>query len=301
MSKRLLLTLMLAWSWSPRPVAVEAAAPAAPAPGKKTARSRPASKPDPKATATGIPAAIRKRLKSNQATKRNIGSATVLTGNVCLIHLFLSDKGSSWTPKEKAEMLARTDTAVAFLRKQAKRYKKDFTACREVLPEVAMDETIPAKLFVNPGWIARAIGKAGYQSAPELVRKLRARHKADHAVIVVHVDKRCTSYNLSYYRNVRREFFAERVVMFTRYADGRPTCAASYAHEILHSFGAGELYFPFDVSSFRKNRARKYFPNEIMFRVDYKIERLNVGDYTAYRVGWIDKLDEKYKLFEDAG
>jgi len=303
-SKRLLLTLMVALSWPLAPHGLTRGSAAAAQPPRKTPRSRPASATppkNPKATATGVPASPRKNLKSNQATKRGKGSAGVLSGSICLIHLFLSDKDSSWTAKEKAEALRRVDVGLAFLKKHAKRYRREFVAIREVLPDVAFGEAIPVDMFAKPSWIDRAIVQGGHGSVAGLVSKLQARHKADHAMILVHVDKRATSYNLSYYRGVRRDFFAERVVMFTRYRDGRATCAASYAHEILHAFGAGELYFPFDTSPERKNRARGHFPNDVMFRVDYRIDRLTIGDYTAYRVGWMDKLDQKYKVFQDPG
>src|SRR4051812_19570168 len=42
-----------------------------------------------------------KGLKTNQATKRNNGSAGVLTGSVCLFNLFVDDKESSWTKQER--------------------------------------------------------------------------------------------------------------------------------------------------------------------------------------------------------
>ena len=94
-------------------------------------------------------------------------------------------------------------------------------------------------------------------------------------------------------------YLAERMICFTRYPDGRTTAAATYAHEILHLFGAGDLYFPYDRVARRKEMARRAFPDDVMRRVDYDIATLSVGPFTAFRVGWLDELKPEYRVFED--
>jgi hypothetical protein len=74
---------------------------------------------------------------------------------------------------------------------------------------------------------------------------------------------------------------------------------ASYAHEILHGFGAGELYFPYDKSDSRRRLAGKIFPWDVMYRVEYKLRGLEIGAYTAYRLGWLDTLEDEHRVFED--
>jgi hypothetical protein len=118
-------------------------------------------------------------------------------------------------------------------------------------------------------------------------------------LLLIHVNKKATSYALSYYDNIDPTYTAERVVCFNHYADGRPSAAATYAHEILHGFGAGELYFPFDESDRRKKLGRQMFPDDVMQRVDYDISKVTVGAYTAYRVGWLETLADECKVFED--
>jgi len=118
-------------------------------------------------------------------------------------------------------------------------------------------------------------------------------------VLIYHVNKLGTSYNLSFYRGVSPVWHAERLVLFTKYENDNPTAAATYVHEILHGFGAGELYFPFDSSERRKDAAKQIFPNDVMLRVDYDITTLDIGEYTAYRIGWIEELDDRFCIFED--
>jgi hypothetical protein len=118
-------------------------------------------------------------------------------------------------------------------------------------------------------------------------------------LLCLHVHKPGLSYNLAHYDGVEDTYLAERMICFTRYPDGRPTAAATYAHEILHLFGAGDLYFPYDRASHRKEMARRYFPDDVMRRVDYDMSRLTVGPFTAFRVGWLYKLKPEYRVLED--
>ncbi|MBN2681077.1 MAG: hypothetical protein JXR58_01090 [Bacteroidales bacterium] len=74
------------------------------------------------------------------------------------------------------------------------------------------------------------------------------------------------------------------------------------AHNILHLFGAADL----DISYLRTNEknveiSNKFFPKDIMQKVEKQnIREYNIGEFTAYLIGWKDKLDAKYKpLLED--
>ena len=282
---------------------------------KTTAGARATSRPAPKPHATVPPPSkstpskstpgkpppdIRQRgLKSNQSSKRNNGSATVLSGTICLIHLFLSDRTSSWSPQDKAIIRNRMAVALQFLRRQGKRYSAKFRFVEPTAKDVHLPTDIPIDMFDNHTWIETATRQAGYRGAVDMALRVKTAYKAKHSIILAHVNRKATSFNLTYYSGVHPSFFAERVVMYSRYPDGRPTCAASYAHEILHAFGAGELYFPFDEHPTRKQLARKYFPHDVMLRVDYDINKLRIGEYTAYRIGWLETLKQQHESFED--
>lgn len=276
-------------------VSTPAAAPATPASGPAAAgTARPSDSPAP-----AKPAAEPAGRKSNQSSKRGCGSAAILRGDVRLCNLYVCDRQSRWTDAQKKTCQQRMDAAVQFICGQAKRYKEDVSFEQETLKDFTYDGVIPTDMFANPGWIENCVRGCGFDSANALVKSVQERCKCSGTLLVVHVNKKATSYNLTYSEGVHASFKAERVVMFTNYKDGRPTCAASYTHEILHSFGAGELYFPFDNNPKRKQVAAKFFPNDVMYRVDYDLKKLSIDDYTAYRVGWIETLDPQYKLFED--
>ena len=136
-------------------------------------------------------------------------------------------------------------------------------------------------------------------SGPALVDHLRRQYGAAQVAFCLHINRAGISYNLAFYDRVRREYAAERMVCFAEYPDGRPTATATYAHELLHLFGAGDLYFPYDQTEERKELAQRYFPSDIMLRVDYDIQQLMVGPFTAFRIGWRDTLDPMWHRLED--
>lgn len=238
-------------------------------------------------------------MKSNQASKRDIGSAKVLSGKVAVGHIFCFDEQSFWQPGERNRVLNLMQQACTFITNESQRHNKRIQFVDRVLAPVNVDHVISTDAMADPNWTEEVIQLATKGSGQDLVARLTNETQANNAIICLHVNKSALSYNLAYYDNVAKKFAAERMVCFARYPDQRETAAATHAHEILHLFGAGDLYFPYDITPDRKLRASTLFPNDVMYRVDYNIGRLNVGPFTAFRVGWTNQLDAKLRIFED--
>jgi hypothetical protein len=69
------------------------------------------------------------------------------------------------------------------------------------------------------------------------------------------------------------------------------------AHNLLHLFGAADLYeTPFRHSKKKIDFAKKEFPSEIMHDPYGKsLNQLNISEFTKYLIGWSNDLDAKYK------
>ena len=238
-------------------------------------------------------------MKSNQASKRGLGSAGVLSGHVHVYNIFARDHFSDWNAEQKQTVLDKVQQAYRFLTEHCGQHGVEVKFTDESSAEVLCSHRIPIDTFVDPRWTEKVIGTATGKSGNELVSWLRKETSADHVLICLHINKSALSYNLAVYDRVSDHFAAERMICFASYPDDRPTAAATYAHEILHLFGAGDLYFPFDSGDERKKQAAELFPHDVMYRVDYNLGRLNIGPFTAYRVGWTDELDPKHRFFED--
>jgi len=241
-------------------------------------------------------------LISNQKSKRNIGSAAKLIGNCYLLNIYLKDQESSWPDEAKQNIILRMDQAVNFIKGSAASYNIDVTIDQESVgfeTGIEYPGIIPVDMFENVYWSEKAFKAMGFLNGNEIVKDIRKRTKAQQVALVFHVNKLGRSYNISYCFKCDSIFYAERAVMFNRYDGNILTYSSSYAHEILHCFGAGELYFPFDSTKERYELAKNYFCEDVMFRVDSDINRLSIGEYTAYRIGWLNSLNRKYREFED--
>lgn len=70
------------------------------------------------------------------------------------------------------------------------------------------------------------------------------------------------------------------------------------AHEVLHLFGALDLYItPFDSKKQMRKRkafAMAEFPNEVMAFPYRRLSTLDISPLTEYLIGWRTELDQKY-------
>jgi hypothetical protein len=85
---------------------------------------------------------------------------------------------------------------------------------------------------------------------------------------------------------------AEHCVVFSEHynysLDEQGAGAATIAHEILHLFGAEDYYTP----NARKALANKTYPKDIMLEARDDVSKNDIGDLTAYSIGWTDVAPE---------
>ncbi|MCE9551941.1 MAG: SGNH/GDSL hydrolase family protein [Planctomycetes bacterium] len=237
--------------------------------------------------------------RANQTSRRNAGSAAMLDGPTLVYQVFVSDKKSSWNDKRKEEIRDRVNEALGFLCAQGLKYQQRVEIAQQFGEPVTLDEVIPSDSQADSAWTDRAIKQASGLDCSALIEKLRTEQKMKSVLLMLHINKPGRSYNISYYRGVPKDLMSERLICFTHFNHRDQTPAATYAHEMLHGFGAGDLYFPFDQDDDRYLRAKRIFPNDVMLRIDERISRLSVDEWTAYRVGWLKTLRPELRFLED--
>lgn len=237
-------------------------------------------------------------LGSNDSQSREIGSASVLEGSVGIYHVFVSESMAEWTDSDVELALTNVEQALMFLNYHAELHGRELYFQQEAI-QVVYDAGVPIELTADPQWTERVIQATGAMSGNDLAATLRDAWGVDQVLIALHVNKTGLSYALAYVPGADPTYSSERVVLFTRYPDTRPTAAATYAHEMMHLFGALDLYYPTDTDDSRRELAQRIFPDDIMLRVEYNLANLTVNDFTAYRVGWLDGLREAFHVFEN--
>lgn len=108
----------------------------------------------------------------------------------------------------------------------------------------------------------------------------------DKAALLVIVDANGRSF--SGWNGKGNEFMGTAVVYGD---DGLELQSGVVAHELLHLFGADDLYAPMqneEVVAF----LREHYANEVMFQDHASADALTISPYTAWRIGWTDEKED---------
>lgn len=224
-----------------------------------------------------------------------IGSASVLKGKNILVSLFLTTPDNTFTEEEKETCLQRLKEAAIYIEETASDYciETQFILdwSEENSQDLRMEKTVDFTISDDSDFM-EALDKAFAQWTEEDLsyEKLLQEYGADGIATCMFVNAPGRSYAIVYdgKDNVR-----ESLVMFVRNDKGTEETAAVYAHEILHVFGAHDLYKGEEYSRAVTDYIAANYLDEIMRRVDGegKISE-QVSRITAYHLGWIDEIPE---------
>lgn len=218
------------------------------------------------------------------------GSGKRLTGSCTAVLVFVDDPQDSWSDEAKRKMIALCQKSARYLVNQAKQYDValDLNCGGEYTLSCTMEEIVPTEI-TDFTWTVRAQKLADYDA-------LCQEKELQNVIFLLLLPKEGRSYSLPYSDGINTDYYKESVVIYA--GDGSDTSLpATIAHEMLHPFGADDLYFPYDTDTARAELAKEYFPDDIMLRIDPLLSTLTIGAYTAYKIGWTDSLDPKYEVF----
>jgi len=234
---------------------------------------------------------------------QNEGSAKSLTGNCLVVNVFIDDRVSSWSDDEVESVLHYMDDSVLFLENEAARYGAEldlYSTDKEHSVYLKTSRNITTSLEEYL-WIELLFADTTYRTLEGCVKSYFNLESYDNWCVMLHIDKNGRSYalpcNSDYYDH--EIYYSERAVMYysadTSYE--YYSVAGTYAHEMLHLFGANDLYDT-NVTDDTVKLLEHFFPNEIMRVVYNDLGTQAISPYTAYRVGWIGELTEPFESIE---
>lgn len=235
----------------------------------------------------------REETPGNPRSSYGLGSAAYLEGDNLLYSLFVDTPESSFEEEDKEEVLKKLLCAADYIETEAEEYgcdvklicdfdeqplltgsaRVDFAVADEEDFLEALDEEIAV-------WTEEQID----------YEKLKKAYRAEGLALLVFINNPGTSYAIVYDGT---DLQKESLVLF---AEEPPSV---YAHEILHLFGAHDLYSGAEYTKEIAEYVAKNYPTEIMYTVlspnqtaqQEKIEN-SISPITAYHLGWIDEIEE---------
>mgnify|MGYP000775213083 FL=1 len=229
----------------------------------------------------------------NPRSSYKLGSARSLEGKNLIYSLFVDTPDAEWTDRDKKKALKNLEIAKEYIEAEAKDYHKkvdlvvDFEENEDLTGsarihfslkdgedyEEALDEEIA-------GWLEDQID---YEA-------LTKEYKAKGIATIVFVNHKGSTYAICYDGVDNPQ---ESLVMFAG------EVPAVYAHEILHLFGAHDLYEDAEYTEEVCEYVKKAYPDEIMYTVKDEKGRLNnseiqneLSPVTAYHLGWVNYIEE---------
>ena len=229
----------------------------------------------------------------NPRSSYKLGSAKSLEGKNLIYSLFVDTPDAKWTDRDKKKALQNLEIAKEYIETEAKSYRKkvdlvvDFEENEDLTGsarinfslkdgedyEEALDEEITA-------WFDEQID---YEA-------LCKEYKAKGIATIVFVNHKGSTYAICYDGIDNPK---ESLVMFAG------EVPAVYAHEILHLFGAHDLYEDAEYTEEVCEYVKKAYPDEIMYTVKGEDGRLNSSEIqnelspiTAYHLGWVSYIEE---------
>ena len=230
------------------------------------------------------------------------GSAGSLTGTTLIISIFVDDAGTSWdeTSEEDTEMiydsLENLKISTGYLTEQAARYGSEalFVWDWELNPDLRYDAAFSESLVTGFGDYYE-VQKSWIEENIDIV-SLKNKYHGDNVIYIFFFNtpfsNQVNPWYLGY--SCSPEYYIEFCNIYVRFDDNFITKPPSYAHEIMHCFGAHDLYY---ANEFIPQEYVDYLDridsNDIMHSVyDSKDIGNEFTDLDAYYVGLIDECPE---------
>lgn len=264
-------------------------------------------------TACGSPKNLSKRDAGEPFSnweKTNYGSAKFLDGDTVFVSIFLDDRDALWTSEDRELIKTNMDAANEFLVKQGERYGKEVNLIYDLVThpdleyhleyhspypgsfDYKMDGTKEDKAVYD---LIDTVYTYIHNDVPteEILKKYNV-NSIGYLVFVDHESDRALTYN--YHIGSNKINYTEFCFLNLRWQNSdRNVCGSTFAHEILHLFGAKDLYYTseyYGMDTTAVKYAYDHNKKDIMlgaYRKGVDWEKKVSGeitDVTAYYLGW---------------
>ncbi|MBQ8683184.1 MAG: sel1 repeat family protein [Clostridia bacterium] len=208
---------------------------------------------------------------------KDIGCTRALRGHVTVSVFYVDQPGAVWDTDRRLAFQDAYDQAMRTLEKEAGNSGTSLHI-RSVF-QTFQTKCTNAR---SQAWLVDFFNTYGIKAIADYQRIMRQKTGCDEAPVVFAFTRSMTSYALC--ADTQHPFVDEYSVV-----DSYDT-PWLIIHELLHQFGAEDLYLPPDT----KKAAGKYLPDSVMQSGEI------IDSLTRYLIGWTDEISEKAVAFLEA-
>lgn len=238
--------------------------------------------------------------------KFTTGSAGYLDGSTVLVSLFLDDKNANWTSEDKALVMNNMNIAVDYLVEEGKRYGKEVNLIYDISEHEDLEYHIKyADAFPGSTSISEKdedverfiYAVYDYIENHISIQDIMEKYDVNSIAFLCFVDGETEEATAYQYVSGENYYYEELCFINLRWkSTNQNVNPDTYAHEILHLFGARDLYYTSVKDGISKEfieYVAKNHPKDIMLGhgarcVSYSdYISSEITDITAYYLGWI--------------
>jgi hypothetical protein len=221
----------------------------------------------------------------------NKGSAQTLRGKIFVYSIFVNIPRGVWTDDQTKEALDCQKKALQWLKSQANNYhvKVSFETKVTDAP-VTIDSILSFRGNGYDKWVRDIFSKTKFKTPDGFADWVKNNTDCTSSLFLVYTCKRGRSYAVS------SNFTAEGATLYFSDINSNILRPAVVAHEVLHLFGAWDLYQ--DYVKDREALISLYFPKDIMLREDYYVNDCKIEKLTAWLVGLTSEYHDYYLKFK---
>ncbi len=250
---------------------------------------------------------------------REYGSAGDIDGTTIVVSIFANDANTGWDDPgdevKEANINNYINIAASYIEDNVSAYGKsaafitDFKKNDDLKYRFVTDEKLTDNDYIDNGDPDSLVWEYIASNIDET--SLMEKYDADNVIYMLFVDSNEDNTAISCTRTWYDDMpYDSEIVYLFNYDDGYVNGPAVYAHEMLHTFGAPDLYTAdsnYNIDDDFVDFAYENMPNDIMLTCsdevtgDYLYDSVNneIGEVTAYYVGLTDHSDivDKWNLY----
>jgi len=221
-----------------------------------------------------------------------------LIGEVYVLTLFVNTLENEWEADEKEYYLEELANSQAWLEEQAESYDQDLRFNNDYFSENEEEIYIKSLSRRNNSrsTIQKAMEELGYENFEDFLDYTSFDFSRNKLKLIFFVK----SYNRSHAYNYWSNKDVDLAIVYCKSTYGMMTDQYVISHELLHQFGAWDLYKGESQSTENAERAMELYPNSIMINTRFNKSDLEVDELTAWRIGWHFEFKEVYQSFNPA-
>lgn len=242
------------------------------------------------------------------------GSAKYLDGDTVLVSVFLEDTASGWSSTDRKLVRKNLEIACDYLEEQGEEYNKevnliyDFDENPDLEYHMKYDKPFPKSIDISDEEYMDGANELLYATNDFLkenvpVKQIMEQYNVNSIGFLIFIDNEASSaVTYPYYKEESEYWYYEMCFIPLRWNNGTGNINPdTYAHEILHLFGAKDLYMTSSNNGFSKSFVKyvyEEYPKDIMLGYSSQVVSMKkkikeeITDITAYFLGWKKSIKE---------